>query len=188
MIKNQITFVLLVIALLSCDSGNHTRTYHLPKGKNKSFIQPAVENKKESSGFTWEKPDLWIPTEGSSMRLASFEVPYSTGSGDLSIMELGGNGGGLEANVNRWRGQIDLNPLTKLEIETEAENGISDLGNYQLFLLINLEKKETAFLAAIFPLGNRTLFIKLTASAEGILEIEKDFKDFCSSMKFENDI
>jgi len=90
MIKNQITFILLVIALLSCDSGNHTRTYHLPKAKNKSFTQPAVENKKESSGFTWEKPDLWIPTEGTSMRLASFEVPYSTGSGDLSIMELGG--------------------------------------------------------------------------------------------------
>ncbi len=34
MIKNQITFILLVIALLSCDSGNHTRTYHLTKAKN----------------------------------------------------------------------------------------------------------------------------------------------------------
>ncbi len=186
MIKNQITFILIVIALLSCDSGNHTRTYHLPKGKNKSFIQPAVENKKESSGFTWEKPDLWIPTEGSSMRLASFEVPYSTGSGDLSIMELGGSGGGLEANVNRWRGQIGLDPLIKLKIEDEAENGVSQLGNYQLFRLINLEKKESAFLAAVFPLESSTLFIKLTASVDGILEIEKDFKDFCSSMKFEN--
>ena len=39
MIKNQITFILIVIALLSCDSGNHTRTYHLPKGKNKSFFE-----------------------------------------------------------------------------------------------------------------------------------------------------
>ena len=186
MIKNQITFILLVIALLSCDSGNHTRTYHLTKAKNKSFTQPAVENKKESSGFTWEKPDLWIPTEGSSMRLASFEVPYSTGSGDLSIMELGGSGGGLEANVNRWRGQIGLDPLIKLKIEDEAENGVSQLGNYQLFRLINHEKKESGFLAAVFPLESTTLFIKLTASADGILEIEKDFNDFCSSMKLEN--
>ena len=46
------------------------------------------------------------------MRLASFEVPYSTGSGDLSIMELSGSGGGLEANVNRWRGQIGLDPVS----------------------------------------------------------------------------
>ena len=186
MIKNQITFILIVIALLSCDSGNHTRTYYLPKAKNKSFTQPAVENKKESSGFTWEKPDLWIPTEGSSMRLASFEVPYSTGSGDLSIMELGGSGGGLEANVNRWRGQIGMDPLTKIEIENEAENGVSELGTYQLFRLINLEKKMSAFLTVIVPLKSSTLFIKLNASADGILELEEDFKIFCLSIKLEN--
>ena len=182
MIKNQITFILLVIAILSCDSRKHTRTYHLPKAKNNSFKQPDVENKMEPSGFTWEKPDLWIPSEGSSMRLASFEVPYSTGSGDLSIMELGGDGGGLEANVNRWRGQIGLDPLTKIEIENEAENGVSELGVYKLFRLINFEKKDNAFLTVIFSLNSSTLFIKLNASADGILELEKDFKNFCLSI------
>ena len=186
MIKNQISFILLLLVSLSCDSGHHTRTYHLPKTKVNTFTPSTVERVREISIFTWEKPASWIPAEGSSMRLASFEIPFSTGSGDLSIMELGGDGGGLEANVNRWRGQIGLDPLTKLEINDEAENGVSKLGNYQLFQLINLEKKESAFLAAVFPLESRTLFIKLTASVEGILEIEKDFKAFCSSMKFEN--
>jgi len=176
----------MFIVSLACDSGHHTRTYHLPKTKVNTSPPPTIEKVTEISRFTWEKPASWIPTEGSSMRLASFEIPFSTGSGDLSIMELGGDGGGLEANVNRWRGQIGLGPLTKLEIEDEAGNGVSQLGNYQLFRLINLEKKESAFLAAVFPLESRTLFIKLTASTDGILEIEKDFKDFCSSMKFEN--
>jgi hypothetical protein len=185
MVKNQISIILLFIVSLSCDSGHHTRTYHLPKTKVNTFQPSTVERVTQISSFTWEKPTLWIPNEGSSMRLASFEIPYSTGSGDLSIMELGGDGGGLEANVNRWRGQIGLDPLTKLEIKDEAGNGVSQIGNYLLFQLINLEKKESAFLAAVFPLESRTLFIKLTASADGILEIEKDFKDFCSSMKFE---
>jgi len=186
MIKNQISFILLLLVSLSCDSGHHTRTYHLPKTKVNTFTPSTVDKVTTISRFTWEKPASWIPAEGSAMRLASFEIPYSIGSGDLSIMELGGDGGGLEANVNRWRGQIGLDPLTKLEINDEAENGVSKLGNYQLFQLINLEKKESAFLAAVFPLESRTLFIKLTASVEGILEIEKDFKAFCSSMKFEN--
>ena len=186
MIKNQISFILLLLVSLSCDSGHHTRTYHLPKTKVNTFTPSTVDKVTTISRFTWEKPASWIPAEGSAMRLASFEIPYSIGSGDLSIMELGGDGGGLEANVNRWRGQIGLGPLTKLEIEDEAGNGVSQLGNYQLFRLINLEKKESAFLAAVFPLESRTLFIKLTASTDGILEIEKDFKDFCSSMKFEN--
>ena len=186
MIKNQISFILLLLVSLSCDSGHHTRTYHLPKTKVNTFTPSTVDKVTTISRFTWEKPASWIPAEGSAMRLASFEIPYSIGSGDLSIMELGGDGGGLEANVNRWRGQIGLDPLTKLEINDEAENGVSKLGNYQLFQLINPEKKESAFLAAVFPLESRTLFIKLTASADGILEIEKDFKDFCSSMKLEN--
>ena len=186
MVKNQISIILLFIVSLSCDSGHHTRTYHLPKTKVNTFQPSTVERVTQISSFTWEKPTLWIPNEGSSMRLASFEIPYSTGSGDLSIMELGGDGGGLEANVNRWRGQIGLDPLTKLEIKDEAGNGVSQIGNYQLFRLINPEKKESAFLAAVFLLESKTLFIKLTASADGVLEIEKDFKDFCSSIKFEN--
>ena len=186
MVKNQISLILLFILSLSCDSGHHTRTYHLPKKRVNTFPPSTVERVTEITRYTWEKPGSWIYAEGNSMRLASFEIPFSTGSGDLSIMELGGNGGGLEANVNRWRGQIGLDPLTKLEIENEAGNGVSQLGNYQLFRLINIEKKESAFLAAVFPLESRTLFIKLTASADGILEIEKDFKDFCSSMRLEN--
>ena len=76
MIKNQITFILIIIALLSCDSGNHTRTYHLPKAKNKRFIQPAVENKKELSRFKWEKPDLWIWLGGTVVFFAVVYITY----------------------------------------------------------------------------------------------------------------
>ena len=33
MLKNKITCFCLTIVVLSCDSGNHTRTYNLPKVK-----------------------------------------------------------------------------------------------------------------------------------------------------------
>ena len=186
MIKNQTTFILLAIMLLSCDTDDHVRTYRLPKIKTSKNPHQIKDVKIKPSGFTWKKPDSWIPSRSSSMRLASFEIPYSGGVGELSIIQLGGEGGGLEANVNRWRGQIGLGPLSRLEIEAEAENGVSELGNYQLFRLINLEKKESAFLAAIFPLESSALFIKLIASADGIVDLEKDFKAFCSSMKRDN--
>ena len=180
--KTNILFLTVLIFFMACDNQSYVKSYKVYKNIS---LKKSDQVNDSNEDFDWVTPESWIKFEGSSMRLASFEIPYSTGSGDLSIMELGGDGGGLEANVNRWRGQIGLDPLTKLEIKDEAGNGVSQIGNYLLFQLINLEKKESAFLAAVFPLESRTLFIKLTASADGILEIEKDFKDFCSSMKFE---
>ena len=123
MIKNQTTFILLAIMLLSCDTDDHVRTYRLPKIKTSKNPHQIKDVTIKPSGFTWKKPDSWIPSRGSSMRLASFEIPCSGGVGELSIIQLGGEGGGLEANVNRWRGQIGLGPLSRLEIEAEAETG-----------------------------------------------------------------
>ncbi len=186
MIKNQTTFILLAIVLLSCDTGDHSRTYHLPKIKTSNNLHQIKDITIGPPGFTWEKPDSWIPSRGSSMRLASFEVPFSTGSGDLSIIELSGDGGGLMANVNRWRGQVGLRPLIEAEIKAQAQTGESELEPYQFFRLINNSNSDAAMLATILPINNSTLYIKLTANADGILELEKDFKAFCSSMKRDN--
>ncbi|MDP6613824.1 MAG: hypothetical protein QF835_02250 [Candidatus Marinimicrobia bacterium] len=185
----QIILLFLVFLMLSCDSNNHIRTYHLPKihhTNNETF--QTKSQKPQLSGFTWEKPDSWIPSQGSSMRIASFDVPFSTGMGDLSVMELGGDGGGLVANVNRWRGQIGLEPLEESEIRAQAQPGESKIGPYEIFQLINDSNSNTAMLTAILPMNNSTLYIKLTASKDGIIDLEKDFKTFCSSIKHDTNI
>ena len=110
MIIKQIIFFYLALMMFSCDSKNYTRTYHLPKAKADNFTSSSVDTEAKPSGITWDKPESWIPTKGSSMRLASFTVPYSGGSGDISVIKLGGAGGGLESNVNRWRRQLSLEP------------------------------------------------------------------------------
>ena len=89
-----------------------TGTYNLTEHQKKilvcSFEAPQPSSKTRSpdvTNLTWELPDSWIPSTGHSMRLASFDIPFSDGVGDLSIVSLGGASGGLLANVNRWRGQ-----------------------------------------------------------------------------------
>ena len=174
--------------MLSCDSRNHIRIYYLPKNHTHNDSQQTKIIESQSSGFSWEKPDTWIPSQGSSMRIASFDVPFSTGMGDLSVMELGGDGGGLVANVNRWRGQIGLEPLEKNEIMAQAQRGENELGPYQIFQLTNDSSSDGAILAAIISMNNSTLYIKLTASNDGIEELEIDFKNFCSSIKYDTKI
>jgi len=169
--------ILLLIIVQSCGQENHIRTYRFPKSEKPSQIQK-VENPKH--GFSWETPENWIPSEGSSMRLASFDVPYSDGIGDLSVIQLGGSGGGFEANINRWRRQLNLAPQSLTEIEKEMIENKGGIGIYNVIKIIN-EDLGSAFLCAILPSGDQTLFVKLSANPKGVLEIETDFISFCSS-------
>ena len=171
--------------VLSCDSGNHTRTYNLPKVKKNDFAPLNLNKTTEHAELIWEKPDSWIPSKGSSMRLASFSIPYSGGSGDLSVIQLGGMGGGIESNVNRWRSQLDLESQSAIEIEKSIINIEGLLGKYNMLKIIN-QKIDSAFLCAMIPNDNHTIFVKLSLQPKGINEIEADFISFCSSLNFPN--
>lgn len=55
------------------------------------------------------------------------------------------------------------------------------LGIYSILKIIN-QKMDSAFLCAIIPTENHTIFVKLSLSPVGILEVEDDFIAFCSSL------
>ena len=122
---------------------------------------------------------------GSSIRLASFLVPYSGGTGDLSVIKLGGTGGGLGSNVNRWRRQLKLESLSLNEIEKNIIKKEGRLGNYSILQIIN-EEIDSAFLCSIIPTDSHTIFVKLSLKPIGIIEVKDDFLTFCSSLNFPN--
>ena len=171
--------------VLSCNDDNYIRTYYLPKDKANEIIPPKIKKRTGTSGLTWDKPNSWIPSEGSSMRIASFAIPYSSGTGDLSVIQLSGIGGGIESNVNRWRQQLDLESQSLIEIENNITNRQGLLGEYSSLQIIN-QKIDSAFLCAVIPTENYTIFVKLSLRPIGILDVEDDFIIFCSSLNFPN--
>ena len=185
MITNKSIFFYLLILLLSCTINDNTRSYQLKKANKQKTIDKVIENRDKSTKLIWEKPDSWISSEGSSMRLASFAIPYSGGTGDLSVIQLGGDGGGLKSNVNRWRGQLNLGPIDLFDIEKDIIKEEGQLNIYSMIQIIN-QKMDRAFLCAIIPSGNFTIFVKLSLEPIGIIEIKDDFIKFCSSLKFSN--
>ena len=112
----RLLLVCFLLFILSCDSGDHIRTYRLPKINMIPDKQDAATTRNEKLKLSWEKPESWIETSGHAMRLVSFNVPFSNGIGDLSMTTFEGSSGGVEANVNRWRQQIGLEPLNVSEI------------------------------------------------------------------------
>jgi len=181
--REYFTLFLFAFIICSCDENKHIKSYRFPKTNfNLSKNEVPKDIQKSINGISWDLPQNWVPSDGHSMRLASFDVPFSRGIGDLSIVSLGSESGGLTANVNRWRKQIDLGPISESEIKTESIVGQSKSGSFRLFRLVNDSSQDKAILAAVLPMQGTTLFIKLTASQQGIIELETIFTQFCSSI------
>jgi hypothetical protein len=55
------------------------------------------------------------------MRLATFEVGSGESRLEISLSSFPGDAGGLLANVNRWRGQVNLPPLEQAALQATLE-------------------------------------------------------------------
>ena len=66
-------------------------------------------------------PAGWKEKPLTQMRVASFEISENGQTADVSVIPLGGMAGGDLANVNRWRGQVNLPPLADAELQKLAE-------------------------------------------------------------------
>jgi hypothetical protein len=70
-------------------------------------------------------PSSWqSEPPATNMRVAQASIPGSGGPGDLVVFYFGpGGGGGVEANIQRWIGQMDAAPGSNPKAETFEANG-----------------------------------------------------------------
>jgi len=71
----------------------------------------------------WEAPKDWQPGPASSVRRGSWTVRSADGqSADIAVTAFPGDVGGLLANINRWRGQIGMQPVMPNEVASITSN------------------------------------------------------------------
>ncbi len=88
------------------------------------MTMPAGLSTPDNSGLPplkYTLPDGWKEKPPTQMRVASFEISQNGKSVDISVVPLSGMGGGDFANVNRWRGQVGLQPTEDGIIQQSAE-------------------------------------------------------------------
>jgi hypothetical protein len=133
----------------------------------------------------WTAPAGWQSKPASAMRKATFTIPGDAGAeAELSITAFPGDVGGELANLNRWRGQVELPALTAAEVDANVTRFAS--GGLKLaFADLNNDKASPPkrMLGAIVPVGDATWFFKLSGPP-ALLEKEKPaFLDFLKTIK-----
>jgi hypothetical protein len=83
-----------------------------------AFLELVRSLKFGAGGPEWTLPAGWQAREGSGMRFATLMPEPGL---ELSVTSLDQAGGGLLANINRWREQVGLEPLEESELAARTE-------------------------------------------------------------------
>ena len=133
-----------------------------------------------------EPPEGWQPTALTSFRKASYEVKDETDVAKAVEITISSAGGSDLDNVNRWRGQIGLGPITVDQLDAAFRP--FDVGSRQgrLVELIGPEaaSPRKAMFVIMVEADQRMWFIKLIGDAE-LAEREKQrFEAFAKTVEF----
>jgi hypothetical protein len=137
------------------------------------------------AAFKWTKPENWRDAGPAPMRDANFRAGAQ---GEVECY-LAVAGGGLEANLNRWRSQMGQTPLSDLDIADLPT--IQILGSNATMIAIEgtfqgmsgAPLADAMMLGAVRMLDGQSLFIKMTGPREAVEAERQAFIDFCQSIQ-----
>jgi hypothetical protein len=141
-------------------------------------------------GIQFTAPQGWTREKERPARIATLR-PGGTTQSECSIIVLGGDGGGLAGNVDRWRGQLGLAKLPAGEFEKlprvpmcgreailfDATGTFDDSMN-------DRKIAQARMVGAMVALDGRALFVKLSGPESEIDDRVRDaFRELCASLR-----
>jgi len=154
------------------------------------------------AGLTYSAPPAWhTRPPSSSMRVAEFVIPKAqsdTEDAELVIYYFGaGGGGGVEANIDRWIGQVQQPDGSASKAKAKrVERTINGLkvttidvsGTYTAEMrpgaTEHYNKPGYRLCAAVIDTPQGAHYIKMTGPAKTVGAAQADYEKFLSSLKF----
>jgi hypothetical protein len=135
----------------------------------------------DGPGLAWTVPARWTTGAPNPMRKATYEVPVEAGSAELTITAFPSDVGGELANVNRWRGQVQLPPITEADLPGAVTRREQD--GLQLAIVdCGAGAKAQRILGAIVPFSGGTWFFKLTGGDALVGAAKPEFLAFLQTV------
>lgn len=150
----------------------------------------------------WTLPDGWVDQpEGDPLRVAGFWAPHPdlahTGemdpeAVDVSLVQLAGDGGGLDANVVRWLGQVKI-PASYAEqaiaaaVPVKAATGQRGIVVDFTEMLSGDMTQSQSIVGAIIQGEGYTVFVKAMGERERLKRIKAQLIQYCEKLSIKED-
>jgi hypothetical protein len=126
----------------------------------------------------WSAPEGWVAQQPGAMQDAKFAV--ANGKATMAISIFGGTGGGLRENVDRWRGQLGLQPATDEQLAKEVTS--LDLPEGKA-TVVDLTGPTQRMVTVIVRRGPQSWFFKLMGEPAAVAAEKNKLIEFVKTTK-----
>jgi len=174
---------------------NATPSADLPPGHPPVDADAPVKEP-ASEPFQSEAPDSWQPQPASGMRKAAFLVKDGDRSAEVTVIDLVASAPSIAnplENVNRWRGEIGLEPIKQDQLADIVQKiDVDGKPSDYVELIPDAAKPaesqaDQATLAASVPVGKTIWFFKMRGDRDLVVAQRDNFKSFLESVRFASD-
>lgn len=131
-------------------------------------------------GYTCDLPEGWTEVPGTGMRKVSYTIEGS--SIDFYLISL--SMGDVPSNVNRWRGQVGLDPAAPEDITKEVQT--FQVGGHDVnYVEIYNDEGGKGIIAAIIDLAPSYWYFTAKGQVDELRANAADIRAFLESIKFE---
>jgi len=136
----------------------------------------------------WQVPAGWSETPGGQFLVAKFNITGKGGAqAAVNVSSSTGDGGGLLANVNRWRQQLGLSPVDETELSKSA-NPLDVAGGKATLVEMSGTDARTGqparVVGAIVSQSGQTWFYKLMGDAKIVENQRETFTQFVQTVRY----
>lgn len=157
----------------------------------------AVDSPTMAGGLGWTLPKGWSGAPSSSMRVATYRTPAVPGDpegGEVAVFYFGpGQGGGIDANVERWFAQMTPEPGGKKPTRSQMKVGDIPVtlctaeGTYTGAMGMggasSAPKKGFTLEGAIAEGPSGAVFFKLTGPKKSVAKAKAAFEALVKSLR-----
>ncbi|MCC6699209.1 MAG: hypothetical protein IT365_26530 [Candidatus Hydrogenedentes bacterium] len=205
LVRAVLALSMLPALILSCGQGNSVQVIEETRQLDRAPAPPTAVSSAERFGmrtpaapavagssalpFEWSVPEGWTEAPSSQMRLVNL-VPGGDSRAECYLTVLPGSGGGVEANVNRWRNQMSLEPLSAEEFAALPKKPL--LGEEAVYVEFDgvykgmsgdQNQPDFKMVGLILGVRDSGVFVKMLGPKDLIDKELGRFHEFCESLK-----
>jgi hypothetical protein len=168
--------------------GSELPPSHPPIGGASMGAQSAPAASSGQDKPVWQVPSGWQEAPGGQFLVAKYLIK---GSGDaqaaVNVSMSAGDGGGLLANLNRWRGQLGLKAVSEADLANQVQSLDVSGAKATLAEVSGTDPRtgqKSRLLAAIVPQGQQTWFYKLMGNEQVVEQQKEAFTKFVQTARY----